>query len=176
KKSLTLSEEKQDLDLHELNMEATTITRRTGKPAPAWTVTAARGAKKDVKLSDFKGKWVLIVLWSAGALTTNNFELPSLIDVCESRSKDRDKFEIIAFHDSAVHGPSVKNFEQLDEKLKSAKEWYWRGRDLPFPVLLDSTGKTMKDFGIPGLPMMILIDPEGKVVGLARQEELEAKL
>jgi hypothetical protein len=97
--------------------------------------------------------------------------LPGLIDLYESREKDRDKFEIIAFHDG-----TVKEFKELDEKLKAVKNMYWRDRDLPFPVLLDSTGQTIKDFGVRAFPTTILIDPEGKLVGEAREEQLEAKL
>jgi AhpC/TSA family len=53
---------------------------------------------------------------------------------------------------------------------------YWRDRDLPFPVLLDSTGQTIKDYGVRAFPTTILIDPQGKLVGEAREEQLEAKL
>jgi hypothetical protein len=97
--------------------------------------------------------------------------LPGLIDLYEDRAKDRDKFEIIAFHDG-----TVKDFKELDGKLTKVKEMYWRGRDLPFPILLDATGQTIKDFGIRAFPTTILIDPEGKLVGEAREEQLEAKL
>jgi hypothetical protein len=97
--------------------------------------------------------------------------LPGLIDLYETRAKDRDKFEIIAFHDG-----TVKDFNQLDEKLKAIKKMYWRDRDLPFPVLLDATGQTIKDYGINAFPTTILIDPEGKLVGLAGEDQLEAKL
>jgi hypothetical protein len=97
--------------------------------------------------------------------------LPGLIDLYETREKDRDKFEIIAFHDG-----SVKDFKELEEKLKTVKKMYWRDRDLPFPVLLDSTGQTIKDYGVRAFPTTILIDPEGKLVGEAREEQLEAKL
>jgi len=34
-----------------------------GKEPPAWNVTGARGVSRDVKLSDFKGKWVLLEFW-----------------------------------------------------------------------------------------------------------------
>jgi hypothetical protein len=37
-----------------------------GKSLPDWTVTDARNAKKDVKLADFKGKWVLLEFWGFG--------------------------------------------------------------------------------------------------------------
>jgi peroxiredoxin len=170
-KSLTVSEDKPDLDLKELNMEKTATARLADKPPPPWTVTAARGAKKNVKISDFKGKWVLLFFWSSAHMTFDNYDLTRLIDLCEFRAKDRDKFEIILFHDN-----TIKDFEQLDAKLKKSKEMFWRGRDLPFPVLLDSTGQTFKAFGIRGMPTPFLIDPQGKIVGPAWQEELEEKL
>jgi len=37
-----------------------------GKVLPDWTVTEARNAKQDVKLADFKGKWVLLEFWGFG--------------------------------------------------------------------------------------------------------------
>jgi len=62
-KELTLSADTPDLDLKTLDTEATIIARHVGKAPPAWNVTDARGAKKDVTLSDYKGKWVLVEFW-----------------------------------------------------------------------------------------------------------------
>jgi len=62
-KELTFAADKPDLDLKTIDMEATIIARHIGKDPPDWHVTDARGAKKDVKLSDFKGKWVLVEFW-----------------------------------------------------------------------------------------------------------------
>jgi hypothetical protein len=62
-KDFALSADKPDLDLKTIDMEATIIARHIGKAPPAWNVTDARGAKKDVRLSDYKGKWVLVEFW-----------------------------------------------------------------------------------------------------------------
>jgi hypothetical protein len=97
--------------------------------------------------------------------------LPGLIDLYDAHTKDRDKFEILAFHDG-----TVKTFAELDEKIVPARKRYWGGRDLPFPILLDATGETIKTFDIHAFPTTILIDPEGKLVGHAGEEQLEAKL
>jgi hypothetical protein len=94
-----------------------------------------------------------------------------LIDLYEAHKNHRDKFEILAFHDG-----TVKDFAELDPKLESPRKRFWRGRDLPFPILLDATGETIKDWGIHAFPTTLLIDPEGKLVGQAREEELEEKL
>jgi hypothetical protein len=63
KKDLTLQADKPDVDLGTLDMAATVIARHVGKAPPAWHVSNARGLKKGVQLSDFKGKWVLIEFW-----------------------------------------------------------------------------------------------------------------
>lgn len=85
-----------------------------------------------------------------------------------------DEFSIIAFHDA-----TVKNFEELDEKLVDIREKYWGGRDLPFPILLDATGQTLRDYDIHSWPTLLLIDPDGKLVkGRADQvlEEILSKM
>ena len=53
---------------------------------------------------------------------------------------------------------------ELEEKLKPVMEARWVGKPLPFPVLLDSTGETVKAYGITSWPTSFLIDPEGKIV------------
>jgi hypothetical protein len=63
REEITLSADKQDLDFGTVDLPATPIARHVGKEPPAWHVTDARGAPKDVKLSDFKGKWVLVEFW-----------------------------------------------------------------------------------------------------------------
>ena len=93
------------------------------------------------------------------------------MDLYEAHEKHRDKFEIIAFHDGRV-----KDFPELDKKLESIKKSVWGGKDLPFPILLDASGETIKTFGIDKFPTTILIDPEGKLVGEAGEDALEAKL
>jgi hypothetical protein len=97
--------------------------------------------------------------------------LPHLIDFYEDHKADRDKFEILAFHDA-----QAKNFDELDSKLEPIIKNAWSGRPLPFPILLDSTGETIEKFGISAFPTMILIDPEGRLVGQAKEADLEKHL
>jgi hypothetical protein len=94
-----------------------------------------------------------------------------LIDFYEDHKADRDKFEILAFHDARA-----KNSAELDSKLEPIIKNAWSGRPLPFPILLDSTGKTVEKYGIRAFPTMLLIDPEGRLVGEATEEELEKHL
>src|SRR2546427_2043 len=41
-------------------------TKLYGQKPPAWHVTDARGVSKEVQLSDFKGKWVVVDFWKIG--------------------------------------------------------------------------------------------------------------
>jgi predicted transcriptional regulator len=71
------------------------------------------------------------------------------------------------FHDRyavlTVHDPQAKTLADLDGHLKRLQEQKWK-REFPFPVILDTTGKTLKAWGIRGFPTIAVIDPEGAVV------------
>lgn len=51
------------IDLETIDLDATEIAKMYGKEPPPWTVTDARGVGKDVLLSDYKGKYVLLEFW-----------------------------------------------------------------------------------------------------------------
>jgi len=97
--------------------------------------------------------------------------LPSMIDFYEEHAGDRERFEILAFHDA-----SAKSFEELDEKLAEIKEKRWKGRDLPFPILLDSTGETIRQFGVRAFPTVMLVQPDGRLWGRGGVETLKKAL
>jgi hypothetical protein len=97
--------------------------------------------------------------------------LPALMELYEAHQDHRDQFEILAFHDA-----TAKTFTELDQKMEAPKKNFWHGKDLPFPILLDATGETLKTYEIRFFPTTILIDPEGKLVGEAGEAELEKKL
>ena len=81
------------------------------------------------------------------------------------------RFEFIAFHDE-----SVKSFAELDPKLTPLEAEHWKGRKLPFPILLDATGNTIRRYGVHAFPTQILVDPEGKLVGEVDLETCEQQL
>lgn len=95
--------------------------------------------------------------------------LPDLIKFY--RDEKSPAFEILAFHDG-----SVKSMAELEEKLEPVKKKRWGGQDLPFPVLLDQTGETLKRFEIGAFPTLVLIDPEGRLVGHGSLELLQKAL
>lgn len=82
----------------------------------------------------------------------------------------RDRFEIIAFHDG-----TAKSIEDIDKKTKEVQDKVWK-RPLPFPVILDATGETTKRWGVHVFPTTVLIDPDGKLVRGGSERLLEQKL
>ncbi len=96
--------------------------------------------------------------------------MPKLIEFYNENADDN-RFEIIAFHDA-----SVKDFVEYDTRVQTAKDKYWDGEDLPFPVLLDATKATITQYGISAFPTMVLFDPEGRLVGKGSLDLLKEAL
>jgi len=59
----TISVDHSECDLGTIDMKATPMAKLRGGKAPEWVIADARGVKADVKLSDYKGKWVYIEFW-----------------------------------------------------------------------------------------------------------------
>ena len=64
----------------------------------------------------------------------------------------------------------------MDPRLEELEAERWNGEPLPFPILLDATGETVDKLGISGLPTLLVVDPEGKVVRGASERLLASKL
>ncbi|CAG0972146.1 hypothetical protein PLCT2_01414 [Planctomycetaceae bacterium] len=90
-----------------------------------------------------------------------NGSLPSLIKFWDAHEKDKDKFAIIAFHNPSKEAEDFAGLDKQLEKYGTLKKW---GKNLPFTVILDNSGQTIKDWGIQSYPTTVLIDPEGKIV------------
>jgi hypothetical protein len=82
----------------------------------------------------------------------------------------RDKFAIVTIHDK-----TIASFAELDKKLPKISQQYWEGKQLPFPILLDPSGKTAELYRIEAYAGL-LIDPEGRLVGEGMPSLLEEKL
>jgi alkyl hydroperoxide reductase subunit AhpC len=92
----------------------------------------------------------------------------------EEHADKRDRFEIIAFHDARA-----TSLDDMDTQLKSRNiiDQHWGGKHLPFPILHDASGDTIRSMGIRAFPTLLLVDPDGKLVATrANQAMLLEKL
>jgi peroxiredoxin len=134
-----------------------------GKRPPPWHLTDAKGIPKDADLADFRGKWVVLYFWSPGCAPCLGKQLPELMAFYETHKRQRDRFEILAF--CCDFSETLRSIAELEKRLEAVKKAVWGGKDLPFPVLLDSTFQTYVWYGLEGngVSNILLIDPEGKL-------------
>ena len=160
-----------NIDLGAIDFPADILAKIKGKTPPALTITEARGVDKNVKLADYKGKWVLLDFWGYWCGPCVAGSIPTAISFQKMYAEHADKFVILA-----LHGSGAKTLAELDAKLPPIREKYWNGEELPFPVLLDGTEETAKRYGVDSWPTTLLIDPQGVLVGYGTFEELAKKL
>lgn len=65
---------------------------------------------------------------------------------------------------------------ELDQRVDAVKQRFWRGRDFPFPLLLDANGQTLTRYDVHAFPTAYLVDPEGRLVGPAELKDLKRVL
>ncbi len=120
---------------------------RMGQPFPDFQFTDFEGKKR--KLSEFRGKYVLIDFW--GTWCPPCMRELSYLKAAYSRFQPRD-FEILGMnHDNDVEG--VKSFLK-----KNGLNWTQARKDSIIPVI--------KSLRIRLFPTTILIDPDGKIISL----------
>ena len=138
--------------------------KNLGKAPPQWHITDAKGVAKNATIGDFKGKWVVFYLWTPFCAPCLGKELPELMAFYEAHRSQRDRFEILAF--CIDFSGTVKTMRELENHLEPFKKNVWSGKDLPFPVLLDTTFQTYERLGLEGSTAsnLLLINPEGKLV------------
>ncbi|HET6879102.1 MAG TPA: TlpA disulfide reductase family protein [Pirellulales bacterium] len=139
-----------------------------------------------VKLADPRGKWVLLDFWGYwfGPCVGRMPELMALYDEYKDKG-----LAVIGIHCDGEQDAPLDTVEKLDEKLKDIVTSTWSGRDLPFPVALTcglesfvtggeatALGPVAADYGITSYPSLMLIDPEGNVVGLTNLRDVKERL
>ncbi len=126
------------------------------RKAPDFTLSDLNG--RQVKLSDFQGKLVVLDFWATWCPPCE-FEIPVLNALYDSH-RDRDV---------VVLGVSV------DTDGPEAIRAYAEKRQVRYQILLGSESLA-REFGAPGFPSLIIVGPDGFIrsmhVGLVEQPEL----
>ena len=124
------------------------VPPKTSQPAPDFVVKNLKG--QDVKLSDFKGKVVLLNFWATWCGACRE-EMASMQNLYSSLGKEG--LEVLAV--------------SIDRWNEDRIQKYVTKNNLTFPVLLDQNQKIRKKYHVMGLPTSYLIDGEGKIRGYA---------
>lgn len=125
------------------------LTTQPAKPAPALKLKDTDGTLHD--FAQLRGKVVLVNFWATWCPPCRR-EMPSM-----QRLKDTlagEAFEVLAV-DVGEDADTIQAFtSQLDTQLT-------------FPILLDTRGRTMREWKVAGLPTTYLVDKQGRIVASA---------
>lgn len=125
----------------EVNIQPSALVK---KPAPDFSLKTIEGT--EIKLSDLRGKAVLINLWASWCPPCR-YEMPSIQAAYE---KDKDKGLVVLGIDFTAQD-NLQDVKAFVQELK-----------LTFPILLDETGEVSTGlYGMRGLPTSYFIDTEG---------------
>jgi len=132
-----------------------------GGPAPQFALQTVAG--QTIKLSDFKGDFVVLNFWATWCVPCMK-EMPEFQKI--HLSSGNDTIKIIGVN--------------LSESKKRVDK-FTRDHQLSFPVLLDGFGNTSEKYKVRSLPVTYIISPDGIIReeiqgGGLTQEIIEAKI
>ena len=113
--------------------------------APAFTFQDREG--KDVSLSDFKGKWVIIDFWGSWC----RYCIKGIPALKEAYAKYQTQVEVI--------GVACRDPKQTLIRALQKSELPWINILNPDP----KGGKVLQDYSVPGFPTKVIVDPAGKI-------------
>ncbi len=142
-----------------------------GQLAPDFEAKDVNG--KMLKLSDFKGKYVILDFWASWCVPCRKGN-PHMKELYKKYNSKGLEFIYVADNDSqpdnwrkAIKEDGLENFHHVLRGMKVIE-----GKTLVF----DRTNDISDKYAIHFLPTKYLIDDEGKIVGKLDGEELDAKL
>ena len=167
-----------ELDMGVIDLPATKLSTLIGKPAPEIGPIKTWKNGSPVKLSELKGKAVII--YFDGDSPNTSRDLPRLVELHEEF--ENQGLVIISLYNS----PSM---EDLQKKWVEVYEKYGGEPDVPFRIAVDGSessfyegtdiirlGATYATYDITGDPTGILIDTDGKVAGKLNLSDAKKKL
>jgi peroxiredoxin len=117
------------------------------QPAPDFQLSSLDG--EPVRLADFRGKKKVVLSFWASWCGPCRLELPALAKFYSRHRADAEHFEVLAI--------------STDEDSEEAQKFVSKAK-LPFPVLMDSGSAIASKYGATVIPMLFVIDENGKVI------------
>jgi peroxiredoxin len=119
----------------------------TNKRAP--DIRSQSLAGNPIALGDFKGKKKIVVSFWASWCGPCRMELPELKEFYEKYHAADSRFEVVAISTD-------------DDRFQAEK--YVKEAKLPFPIVWDENGNISNAYGVESIPVLYIIDENGKVV------------
>jgi cytochrome c biogenesis protein CcmG, thiol:disulfide interchange protein DsbE len=113
-----------------------------GSPAPAFVLP---GAKSEVSLADYRGKFVYVDFWASWCVPCRK----SFPWMNQLQQKFGDQLAVVAVNVDAQRADAERFLASVPAS---------------FTVAYDPAGKTPGAYGIKGMPSSVLVGPDGKVV------------
>lgn len=164
-----------------IDFTAEYLEKLAGKAAPKLQKIKGWKNSGPMRLAELRGKYILLDFWGYWCGPCLR-DIPHLMAIYDAFS-DRGLMVI------GIHDDSLESIDELDEKLATAREKIWMGRDLNFPVALDGGGRmkiagtdetvpgaTTAAYGITSFPTTVLIGADGKVIGRFHAPSLDDKI
>lgn len=127
-----------------------------GAVAPAFTLNDENG--NSVSLSDYKGKYVLVDFWASWCAPCRA-SFPLVKELYTRYAGD--DFDILGL-----------SLDRSDEAWRKALEQ----EDCPWTQVVDLEGVVANEYAVSSIPMMLLIAPDGTILGKYRQTTIGEKL
>ncbi len=137
------------------------LADRFGQNAPPLDFNDVRGVPEDFRLTDLKGKWVVVYFWGPWCRPCLKDGLPALAEFYRKHESKRDRFEVVSI--CIDKDAELSSMKQLENHLAPVVKNVWKA-DIPFPILLDNSFRSFETWGIEAVGVSVLIDPQGRIV------------
>jgi thiol-disulfide isomerase/thioredoxin len=176
-KTIAIQPGERRLELGPLDLPAKRLVLLEGNPAPELSGIMEWKNGPAVKLSDLRGKVVLLEFWGWWCGPCVNRGIPELLKIQDDfRGKD---LVIIGIHTPNGEADEIDSVKKLDARLAQTREKAWKGQDITFPVAMTryqkgshfpggpeiESSQLCIEYGVDAWPTTVLIDKAGCIAG-----------